>query len=331
MMVRFSICHRLVVAPTLVHLFAVLLSLSNDVSCEDNLSGATAAFNTTHYHRYVDLKRTLFELKEQYADLADVYSIGRSVQNRDLLVIRINNNRSSSEDVKPMFKYVANIHGNEALGRELLVYLAEYLLSNYNKSERIVNLVDSVDIHLMPSANPDGFEKSREGDCSGSGTVSGRENANGVDLNRDFPDQFVKLDYHDMTVGRQPETVSLMSWIVSNPFVLSANLHGGALVASYPFDDSRAHKAQGFPSLSPDDSIFKHLAHTYSDAHPHMHEGNVCQYDDFTDGITNGAEWYDVTGRYDGFLIEICLNHTHSTHGPWSHLRWPMTSDLIVC
>ena len=29
-----------------------------------------------------------------------------------------------------------------------------------------------------------------------------------------------------------------MKWIVSNPFILSGNLHGGSVVASYPFDDS---------------------------------------------------------------------------------------------
>lgn len=68
----------------------------------------------------------------------------------------------------------------------------------------------------------------------------GRNNENGFDLNRDFPDQFNKsLTQGTILAGRQPETVAMMTWILSRPFVLSGNLHSGAVVASYPYDDSK--------------------------------------------------------------------------------------------
>lgn len=66
----------------------------------------------------------------------------------------------------------------------------------------------------------------------------GRNNENGVDLNRDFPDQFDMNEEHQNDRKRAPETRAMMKWIVENPFVLSGNLHGGAVVASYPFDNS---------------------------------------------------------------------------------------------
>ena len=79
----------------------------------------------------------------------------------------------------------------------------------------------------------------QEGKCDSAARFNGRVNANGVDLNRDFPDQFdMDKSNGNILEGRQNETVAMMTWIVSNPFVLSGNLHGGAVVASYPFDDS---------------------------------------------------------------------------------------------
>jgi len=101
---------------------------------------------------------------------------------------------------------------------------------------------------------------------------TGRENAHHVDLNRNFPDQFdqflSELDEDDSrktsreNLDPEPETLAVMHWMKQYPFVLSANLHGGSLVANYPFDDNPEMKVKFSPS--PDDSVFHQLALTYS-------------------------------------------------------------------
>ena len=173
----------------------------------------------------------------------------------------------------------------------------------------------------MPSLNPDGFEMAQEGRCY-QRSNTGRNNANNVDLNRNFPDQFHdKMDRESLLRGRQPETLAAMKWIVSNPFVLSGNLHGGSVVASYPFDDSpqgALSSWQTYYSKSPDDQMFRRLATIYASHHETMKTGKVCPGDNFKNGITNGAQWYDVPGGMEDF------NYMHSN-------CFEITMELSCC
>jgi carboxypeptidase D len=95
---------------------------------------------------------------------------------------------------------------------------------------------------------------------------------NNTDLNRDFPSQFTPRKQWkngtiaDIFYGRQPETIALMKWILQENFVLSANLHGGSLVASYPYDETAYHTDSTY-GQSPDDSLFRYLARTYASKH----------------------------------------------------------------
>ncbi|XP_068623289.1 carboxypeptidase D isoform X2 [Battus philenor] len=281
------------------------------------------------YDNYEKLVELFDELEKTYPDLAKVYQIGKSVEDRRLLVLQISEGVKTVHPERPAFKYVANMHGDESVGRQLMVYLAQYLLANYGKDDRVSRLVNTTDIHLMPSLNPDGFEKSKEGECESLQESMGRNNARGVDLNRDFPDQFDRHRSSDdayLFGGRQPETAALIRWVLRKQFVLSGNLHGGAVVASYPYDDLSSGKDCCEESRSPDHELFKHLALVYASRHVDMRLGNACKPENFTDGITNGAFWYSVQGGMQDFnyVNSNCFEVTFEL----SCCKYPPASEL---
>ena len=253
------------------------------------------------YHNYDELTDFLQGINSQYPDITNLISIGQSVQGRELWVLEVSDSPGVNE-LEPEFKYVANMHGDETVGRELSLFLIEWLVQEYGTNQRATDLVNNTSIFIMPSMNPDGFES---GD---------RYNANGVDLNRDFPDQFD--DPNNSINGRQPETRAMMEWTWNHNFVLSANMHTGALVANYPYDGPNS----GTYSAAPDNDLFIQLARCYADAHPNMESGG------FNNGITNGAEWYAVFGGMQDWNyvwesdFEITLEQNET--------KWPNSDQL---
>ncbi|XP_075547362.1 carboxypeptidase D-like [Dermacentor variabilis] len=267
------------------------------------------------HHDNTELADELRRVSRACPDITNLYELGhRSVLRQPLWVLEMTDRPGVHEPLEPETKYVANMHGNEVLGRELMLALAWYLCRRYREGDsEVTALLNTTRIHIMPSMNPDGWDtaaKSPREDW-----VSGRTNAMGVDLNRDFPDlehilrnnniRRIKPDHlfnGELTHPVQPETKAVMEWILSLPFVLSANFHGGALVANYPFDDTLDGSQKKYTS-APDDATFRHLAQTYASSHPRMKQGETCGGDAFRDtgGITNGAAWYAVAGGMQDF------------------------------
>ncbi|CAG2116459.1 unnamed protein product, partial [Medioppia subpectinata] len=116
------------------------------------------------YHNYTSMTGILKSINKTNSDLVYLYSIGKSVEGRELWVLLITKDPAREVVLKPNVKYVANMHGNEAVGRELMLHLIAYLINN-SKNKVIKNLLETTRIHIMPSMNPDGFEMSLEGKC----------------------------------------------------------------------------------------------------------------------------------------------------------------------
>ncbi|KAL3998457.1 Zinc carboxypeptidase family protein [Acanthocheilonema viteae] len=264
-------------------------------------------------HNYLSMTAWLKEYATKYPNITWLYSIGESVRNKTLWVLAISRSPHIHRLGIPEIKFVANMHGNEVVGREVMLYLIALLCESYGKNEYLTNLVNNVRIHIMPSINPDGYELSSEGDRSG---FTGRSNDHGVDLNRNFPARFPSHREMSGGVFLEKETLAAIKWFRQYPFVLSANFHGGSLVANYPYDDSTTGQDNIY-SPTADDRLFVALAYSYARAHSNMWKtGRRCGLsvdgDLFLNGITNGALWYHVAGGMQDwqYINTNCLEIT---------------------
>lgn len=239
------------------------------------------------YHSYATLTTELHAYAATYPSICRLYSIGNSYQGRALWVLRITDNPTFEED-EPEFKYISTIHGDEPLGVEMCLYFIDLLLTSYgtatDEGVRITNLINTTDIAIMPLMNPDAL------------TNGTRNNAQGYDLNRNFPSyiedgangNIFDGDPLDAT-GRPTEVQRVMQWTADNSFTLSANFHGGALVANYPYDEGDV--PVNTYAASPDDDLFIYLAETYTQHNTPMWNSAI-----FPHGISNGSDWYTIYG-----------------------------------
>jgi len=234
------------------------------------------------YHSYTNLTDELSAYAEANPDICRLYTLGQSVQGRELWAMLISDNPDDEED-EPEFKYVSTIHGNERICTEMCLYFIDLLLTEYGTDKRIANLVDSTAIWIVPLMNPDGLELGRRG------------NASGMDLNRNFPlltDSSLNIFTGESldAASRQPEVRHIMNWTAENSFVLSASFHTSAMLVCYPYGYNEQMEAVDTPT--PDDLLFEEISRRYT-----IHNTRMWNSSQFPDGIVNAAKWYPVIGE----------------------------------
>lgn len=268
---------------------------------------STAAWDA--YPTYPAYVAMMYQFMANYPAICTVFSIGQSVQGRELLVAKISDNVHVDE-AEPEFLYTSSMHGDEITGYVLMLRLIDSLLTSYGTSPRITNLINELEIYINPLANPDGTYK------SGNSTVSGavRNNANNVDLNRNYPDP--EDGPHPDGKAWQPETISFMNFAESRNFVMSSNIHGGAEVCNYPWDT--------WAQLHADNAWWVYVCREYADtAQAYSPSNYMTQYNN---GITNGFAWYTISGGRQDYMnyFHQCREFTLEI----SNTKNPLASQL---
>jgi hypothetical protein len=257
------------------------------------------------YHNYTALTAELNRIASAYPDIIQLQSAGKSVEQRELWYVKISDQVEVDEE-EPKMLYLANMHGDEVVGREMMLLLIDELARNYGKNQKITELINHSQIYIMPSMNPDGFERHQ------------RWNARNADLNRDFPD--FTSDPENTTSNRQIETGHVMRLHQQHHFALALNFHGGTVCMNLPWDTQPNEPTS---EKFADDALLNALARAYANASPEMLENHGSS---FERGVTYGYEWYEV----DGGLQDWSIHYDQSAHATveLSHPKWPSAGDL---
>jgi hypothetical protein len=252
------------------------------------------------YPSYSDYLTIMQGFATSYSSLCKLDTIGTSINGKLVLALKISDNVNTDEPEPEVF-YSSTMHGDELAGFVLMLHLADSLLKGYASSQRIKNMVDNLEIWINPLANPDGTYRSGN-------TISSplRANANGVDLNRNFPDPFTPSNIPEK------ENIDMISFMKEHRFVISANFHSGYEVVNYPWDrwSSKWHA---------DDSWFINISRAYADTvHTYSTGGYMVAENN---GITRGSDWYVIYGGRQDYVtwelqgreVTIELDYTKQT------------------
>ncbi len=240
-----------------------------------------AAYEWDSYPTYEAYEAMMYQFATDHPDRCEIIDLGTLPSGRKILIAHLNN---GTGDGKPKFLYTSTIHGDETTGWMLMLRLIDYLLENPNLAE-VQNVMENIDLFIGPLTNPDGTYH------GGNSTVNGatRYNANGVDMNRNYPDP--NSGPHPDGEEYQQETEWLMQFAYDYPFVMGGNYHGGAEVVNYPWDNTY--------TLHPDDAWFQLTSREYADL---THAVSSSYMTDLNNGITNGAQWYMIGGGRQDFM-----------------------------
>ncbi|MGE5140910.1 MAG: M14 family metallopeptidase [Rudaea sp.] len=110
------------------------------------------------FYRYEDLARILKSFAEEYPQLVQLVSIGKSYEGRDVWVAKVTNLATGPDEEKPALWIDGNIHAMELSPSTACLYFLNKLVTEYGSDQDITRCLDTRAYYICPRVNPDGAE-----------------------------------------------------------------------------------------------------------------------------------------------------------------------------
>lgn len=117
------------------------------------------AHDFSRYHTYDELTDLLKQTAKYGKNIARVTSIGTTLEKREIWVIEIANLKGVPVEQRQGVFIGANFEGDHLIGSEIALYIADYLVRQYDTDPDIREIIDNHVIYIMPRVNPDAAER----------------------------------------------------------------------------------------------------------------------------------------------------------------------------
>lgn len=205
------------------------------------------------YHTYAQTVAQLKILAGKAPDLASLFSIGKTVQGRDIWALRLCADAKGAAPSKlPGALFIGEHHAREHLSNEVPLALAGRLIDGRGDPE-VARLLASRDITIIPTLNGDGAEYDVEGDKYHMQRKNMRDNGDGsfgVDLNRNYgwgwggpgaSSDPSDDTYRGPSAFSEPETLAVKAFIEAHPNIkVLLSYHTFSELVLYPWGGQEA-------------------------------------------------------------------------------------------
>lgn len=171
---------------------------------------------------YPVMLKSLQKLTAEHNEILTLHSIGNSCEGRTIWMLHVTNKKNGKVADKPGILFVGNHHAREHLSTEVCLALAQHICNQKN-SDSIKELLDSINIYIIPMLNPDGTDydlNNHSYACWRKNRHINQDKTIGVDLNRNY-------DY---------------VWSSGNSVRMGSETYGGA----YPFSEPETLAIKNF-------------------------------------------------------------------------------------
>ncbi|MCX5786301.1 MAG: M14 family metallopeptidase [Elusimicrobia bacterium] len=200
------------------------------------------------YHNYKETTDLLKTLASNNSTIASLFSIGKTIEGRDIWCLRINTNaKGEGASTKPGAVFIGNHHAREHLSNEVPLLFASWLFDHKGDAD-VKKYIDSLDIYIIPMLNPDGVEydiKTGKYQWQRKNMRVNSDKSIGVDLNRNYDSWFGgegashspnSDTYCGPSAFSEPETTAIKKFVLARKNLKTLNsYHSYADTIMYPW------------------------------------------------------------------------------------------------